>query len=130
MPLETSADSPVPVRRVSQLLADWIHRLGAVWVEGQVTQVTRRPGTRTAFLTLRDPAADVSLPVSVERALLDAMEPPVREGLQVVLGPLRPGRVARSRCGPPVLRQQAHRRRVHQLRPRREQPHVPPFGHR
>jgi exodeoxyribonuclease VII large subunit len=85
MPLETSADSPVPVRRVSQLLADWIHRLGAVWVEGQVTQVTRRPGTRTAFLTLRDPAADVSLPVSVERALLDALEPPVREGLQVVV---------------------------------------------
>ena len=85
MPLETSAESPVPVRRVAQLLAEWIHRLGAVWVEGQVTQVTRRPGARTAFLTLRDPAADVSLPVSVERALLDSIDPPVREGAQVVV---------------------------------------------
>ena len=85
MPLETSAETPVPVRRVAQLLAEWIHRLGAVWVEGQVTQVTRRPGARTAFLTLRDPAADVSLPVSVERALLDSIDPPLREGAQVVV---------------------------------------------
>ena len=85
MPLETSAETPVPVRRVSQLLAEWIHRLGEVWVEGQVTQVTRRPGARTAFLTLRDPAADVSLPVSIERSLLDAIDPPLRDGAQVVV---------------------------------------------
>ncbi|MDP9416541.1 MAG: exodeoxyribonuclease VII large subunit, partial [Actinomycetota bacterium] len=56
--LQTSAEQPLPVRRVSQLLAQWVGRLGAVWVEGQVTQVVRRPGTRTAFLTLRDTAAD------------------------------------------------------------------------
>ena len=37
-------EQPLPVRRVSQLLTQWIDRLGAVWVEGQVTQVTRRPG--------------------------------------------------------------------------------------
>ena len=34
---------------------------GEVWVEGQITQVSRRPGTGTAFLVLRDPDADMSL---------------------------------------------------------------------
>src|SRR5207245_323499 len=76
---------PVPVRTVSNLLAQWIGRLGAVWVEGQVTQCTRRPGTRTAFVTLRDTAADMSLSVTVPVDLLDALRPPLREGAQVVV---------------------------------------------
>ena len=32
-----------------------------MWVEGQVVQLTRRPGTQTAYLTLRDPDVDMSL---------------------------------------------------------------------
>jgi exodeoxyribonuclease VII large subunit len=44
VPLETSPEQPVPVRKVSQLLTQWIGRLGYVWVEGQVAQVSRRPG--------------------------------------------------------------------------------------
>ncbi|NED60674.1 exodeoxyribonuclease VII large subunit, partial [Streptomyces sp. SID10244] len=54
-----SAEHPWPVRTVNTKIADWIHRLGQIWVEGQVTQINRRPGTRVAFLTLRDPAADI-----------------------------------------------------------------------
>ena len=46
-----SAENPWPVRTVNTKIADWIHRLGQIWVEGQVTQISRRPGTRTAFLT-------------------------------------------------------------------------------
>ena len=49
------------MRTVARKIAEWVDRLGAVWVEGQLTQVTARPGTGTAFLVLRDPAADVSL---------------------------------------------------------------------
>src|SRR5215470_7293769 len=55
-------------------IADWVNRLGEVWVEGQVAQLTRRPGTATAFLVLRDPAADVSLSVTCRRELLDPIE--------------------------------------------------------
>jgi exodeoxyribonuclease VII large subunit len=55
-------------------IADWVNRLGEVWVEGQVAQLTRRPGTATAFLVLRDPAADVSLSVTCRRELLDPVE--------------------------------------------------------
>jgi exodeoxyribonuclease VII large subunit len=83
--LETSAEQPVPVRRVSQLMTEWIGRLGFVWVEGQVAQITRRPGQRTAFLTLRDPSADMSLPVTCSVALLDGPAAGLVEGAHVVV---------------------------------------------
>ena len=83
--LQTSAERPVPVRVISQAIGGWIGRLGAVWVEGQVAQLTRRPGTQTAFLTLRDPAADLSLQVTCPRPILDQVQPPVVEGARVVI---------------------------------------------
>ncbi|WP_027943006.1 exodeoxyribonuclease VII large subunit [Amycolatopsis taiwanensis] len=82
---QTSAEHPWPVRTVARKIADWIHRLGAVWVEGQVTQISARPGTQTAFLTLRDPAADVSMTVTCPMRLVRGIEPPLRDGASVVL---------------------------------------------
>src|SRR5215468_7252295 len=55
-------------------IAEWVNRLGEVWVEGRVAQLPRRPGTATAFLVLRDPAADVSLSVTCRRELLDQVD--------------------------------------------------------
>ena len=66
-------------------MAGWINRLGALWVEGQVTQVTRRPGQRTAFLTLRDPSVDMSLPVTCSVSLLDALPGGLTDGAHVVV---------------------------------------------
>lgn len=85
MALDTSADSPAPVRVISQAIGQWIGRLGAVWVEGQIAQLNRRPGSRTAFLTLRDPVADLSLSVTCSAALLDAMPIPPTDGARVVV---------------------------------------------
>ena len=85
MGLETSPEHPVPVRRISQLIAQWVGRLGAVWVEGQVTQVTRRPGTRTTFLSLRDPAADISVSVTCSAQVLDELAVPLAHGAHVVV---------------------------------------------
>jgi exodeoxyribonuclease VII large subunit len=62
MPLETSPEKPAPVRQIAQALGGWIGRLGWVWVEGQIAQLSLRPGM--VFLTLRDTAADISLPVT------------------------------------------------------------------
>ena len=59
MALETSPQSPAPVRQIANAIASWIDRLGAVWVEGQVAQLSRRQGMNTVFLTLRDAVADV-----------------------------------------------------------------------
>ena len=40
--MDTSPEHPAPVRQIAQAIGGWIDRLGAVWVEGQVTQISRR----------------------------------------------------------------------------------------
>jgi exodeoxyribonuclease VII large subunit len=83
MPLETSAEAPVPVRTVMRLVGDWIGRLGRVWVEGQIAELTRRGST--VFLTLRDPLAAVSVRVICSRTVLEATVPAPEEGARVVI---------------------------------------------
>jgi exodeoxyribonuclease VII large subunit len=80
--LETSADSPVPVRVVAVRIGEWISRLGEIWVDGQIAQLTRRPGQATQFLTLRDPDANISMTVTCQRGVLPDS---VVEGSRVVL---------------------------------------------
>ncbi|WP_018502159.1 exodeoxyribonuclease VII large subunit [Parafrankia discariae] len=85
MPLTSTPDEPLPVRTISRAMGDWISRLGRVWVEGQVTEISRRPGLNTVFLTLRDPVADVSLRVTCPRAVCDAVGPGLVDGARVVV---------------------------------------------
>ena len=81
----TSPEQPWPVRTVARKIAGWVERLGAVWVEGQLTQINARPGTGTAFLVLRDPAADVSLSLTCPIALVRGTGQPVIEGSRVIV---------------------------------------------
>ncbi len=85
MALETSPESPAPVRTVSQLLGDWIGRLGGIWIEGQIAQISRRPGLRTVFITLRDTDSDISLSVVAEVTVVGVVSPPLAEGQRVVI---------------------------------------------
>ncbi|MGC5562950.1 exodeoxyribonuclease VII large subunit [Streptomyces sp. FR-108] len=85
MALNTSADAPLPVGEVSRLIGGWIDRLGAVWVEGQITQLSRRPGAGVVFLTLRDPSHDISVGVTCYRKVFDAIADVVSEGARVVV---------------------------------------------
>ena len=85
MALESSPEQPLPVRTIARAIGDWVGRLGRVWVEGQITQLTARPGQNTCFLVLRDPAAEMSLQVACARSLLDAVNPPPTEGSRVVV---------------------------------------------
>src|SRR5215470_14676637 len=68
MPLETSPESPVPVRTVLRLVGEWVGRLGRIWVEGQIAELNRRGST--VFMTLRDPVAAVSARVVCTRDVL------------------------------------------------------------
>jgi len=81
--LETSAEQPVPVRTVLQLVGSWIGRLGQVWVEGQIAERTVRGSA--VFLTLRDPVAAVSVRVICTRQVFDAAQPPPADGDRVVI---------------------------------------------
>jgi exodeoxyribonuclease VII large subunit len=82
---KSTAEDPWPVRVVSQKLGAWIAKLGWVWVDGQVAQISRRPGSAVVFLTLRDPSADLSLTVTAHRDVLDAGAPELGEGARVTL---------------------------------------------
>jgi len=82
---ENSAENPYPVRAVAIRIAGWIDRLGTVWVEGQLTQINVRPGARTVFMVLRDPAADMSLTVTASRDLVEHAPVKLAEGVQVVV---------------------------------------------
>ncbi|MGH4017155.1 MAG: exodeoxyribonuclease VII large subunit, partial [Pseudonocardiaceae bacterium] len=81
----TTPEAPWPVRTVARKISGWIDKLGAVWVEGQITQVSARAGTGTAFLTLRDPVADVSLTLTCPVGLVRDRQPPLSDGSRVVV---------------------------------------------
>ncbi|WP_433333835.1 exodeoxyribonuclease VII large subunit [Spirillospora sp. CA-294931] len=83
MAMETTAESPVPVRTVLQAVGGWIGRLGRIWVEGQITDLNARGGT--VYLTLRDPVANMSVRVVGPRAVFEAAGPAVTDGARVVV---------------------------------------------
>ncbi|MGH3723861.1 MAG: exodeoxyribonuclease VII large subunit [Mycobacterium sp.] len=81
----TSPENPWPVRAVATRVAKWIDRLGTVWVEGQLTQIDIRPGSKTVFMVLRDPAADMSLTVTCPPDMVRNAPVKLTEGTQVVV---------------------------------------------
>lgn len=83
--VDTTAEQPWPVRLLSMKIGEYVEKMSVLWVEGQVVQLTRRPGARTAYLTLRDPDVDMSLSCSIHVNALDAMPGPLGEGARVVL---------------------------------------------
>jgi exodeoxyribonuclease VII large subunit len=83
--LQTSEQSPAPVRVISNLLHDYINRLNSIWIEGQVAQYRVRPGANIQFLTLRDTDAEFSLKIMVNSALIGAMDPPLAEGQRIII---------------------------------------------
>jgi exodeoxyribonuclease VII large subunit len=83
--LQTSEQSPAPVRVISNLLHDYINRLSSIWIEGQVAQYRVRPGANVQFLTLRDTDAEFSLKIMVNSALIGAMDPPLAEGQRIII---------------------------------------------
>ncbi|WP_347351987.1 exodeoxyribonuclease VII large subunit [Intrasporangium sp.] len=80
---ETTPEHPWPVRVLSLKISDYVDRMSQLWVEGQVVQLT--PRGATAFLTLRDPEVDMSLPVAVPMNAVKAMPVPLTQGARVVL---------------------------------------------
>src|SRR5690554_8202291 len=78
MGMESSPESPQPVRVVLQAVGGWIGRLGRIWIEGQVAELHRRGGM--AYITLRDPVANVSARVTCSIGLLRAADRPPDQG--------------------------------------------------
>ncbi len=81
----TTPDKPWPVRLLTSKLTEYLAKAPAVWLEGQVVQLTRRPGQGTVYLTLRDTDVDLSFSVTLAARVLDALPTPLHDGSHVVL---------------------------------------------
>ncbi len=91
-----------PVRELSVKLRDYIARLGRVWIEGQVVEVSRRSGSQV-YLTVRDVDAEASVSVVISAALDRSLTPTLAAGQRVLLHVqceywVRNGRII-LRCG-------------------------------
>lgn len=71
--LETSAESPAPVRVLSEALKDYLDRLGPIWIEGELSEINERTGM--AFMRLRDTSVDMSVSVMCHRTVLAPVSP-------------------------------------------------------
>ena len=73
--LENSAEEPLPVRAISEAIGDYLSKLGPVWIEGELSEVTVRPGAQMVFMRLRDTSADMSLSIMCHKSVLEAVNP-------------------------------------------------------
>jgi exodeoxyribonuclease VII large subunit len=72
---ETSAESPAPVRVISEAIGEYLSRLGNVWIEGELSEVTVRPGAQMVFMRLRDTSADMSISIMCHKSVLESVAP-------------------------------------------------------
>ncbi len=82
---DTTRENPWPVRALSQRMAQYIARAPGAWVEGQLAQLTVRPGSSTSYFVLRDAAVDMSLSATSSSLAITGQAQPLREGDRVVV---------------------------------------------
>ncbi|NYE02393.1 exodeoxyribonuclease VII large subunit [Kineosphaera limosa] len=87
---DTTAEQPWPVRLLSAKMGEYIAKMSAVWVEGQIVELNHRGAAQYCYLTLRDPDADVSLSVSMPVRAFDVAGMPMSQGARVVAH-IKPG---------------------------------------
>ena len=72
--LETSSESPAPVRAVTEAIKEYLDRLGPIWIEGEIAELNERSGGM-AFMRLRDSSVDMSLSVMCHKSVLATVAP-------------------------------------------------------
>ena len=84
-PAQSSPEHPFSVAYVSGGIQNWIDRLGALWVEGEVIQFNPRPGAGMQYFTLRDLHQQASLDVTVFSNTLERSGIELERGTKVLL---------------------------------------------
>lgn len=82
---QTTAEAPWPLRTLARKIDEYVDRMSALWVEGQLVEISRREGARWVWMTLRDTDADFSMRVMAPLGVVDGVQPPLQQGARVVL---------------------------------------------
>lgn len=80
---DTTAERPWPVHHLTGKIAGYIHRMGPVWVEGQVLRPSR--WKNLVFFDLRDTHENNTLGVSAQASVLERMGTDLDDGSRVVI---------------------------------------------
>lgn len=80
---DTSAERPWPVHHLTGKIATYVHRMGPVWVEGQVLRPSR--WKNLVFFDLRDTRENNTLGVSTQAHVLDRMGTDLEDGSRIVI---------------------------------------------
>jgi len=78
----TTAEHPWPLRLLSAKMKEYISKMSAMWVEGEITQLNKHSSGKMRFFTLKDVSGTVSMPCKVMAFALPAS---VDEGSRVVV---------------------------------------------
>lgn len=81
----STPDSPWSVKETNTAVANWINRLGYLWVEGQISEMKYKPTWALSYLTLRDTQDEVSMELTCESSLLARLPTPIRQGDRVLI---------------------------------------------
>ncbi|MFC7456894.1 exodeoxyribonuclease VII large subunit [Brachybacterium sp. GCM10030267] len=81
----TTAENPWPLRQLSVKVSEYVARMSPLWVEGEIVQLNRRPGSGLSFMTLRDIDVDMSFSVPIREHVLRALPMEPVAGARVVV---------------------------------------------
>ncbi|MCT1429537.1 exodeoxyribonuclease VII large subunit [Brachybacterium muris] len=82
---QTTAENPWPLRQLSVKVGEYIARMSPLWVEGEIVQLNRRPGSGMSFMTLRDIDVDMSFSVPIREHVLRTLPIEPVSGARVVV---------------------------------------------
>ncbi|GAB2533807.1 exodeoxyribonuclease VII large subunit [Brachybacterium huguangmaarense] len=82
---QTTPENPWPLRLLSVKVGEYVARMSPIWVEGELVQLNRRPGSGMAFMTLRDADVDMSFSVPVRENVLRTLSIDLVPGARVVI---------------------------------------------
>lgn len=84
MALQTTPEEPAAVRTVSRAVAEWVGRLGAIWIDGQVAEYRPRPVLGSLSDAAR-PDVEMSITIVTDAKVLGAVEPPIAAGQRIIV---------------------------------------------
>lgn len=81
----STPDTPWPVGKVNKEVKGWIERLGFLWVEGQIAQLSVKRSWKLSYITLRDVEHEKSIKLTCPTQLVLGLPTPLKDGDRVII---------------------------------------------